>query len=1248
MSIRCRATASAVASLLLVASASAQAPNVRRPASNGPVAGVFAANRYAIFLSGEPVSARYATRESQLSAAAADYKVRLQAAQASVRRELQARGVREVGAVSTLLNAVFVVATPEAAAALESIPGVAGVRPMRRGQKYLNKAIPLMNGPTAWSVTAIGGQNNAGKGMKIGILDTGIDQTNPAFVDPNLTAPGGRYPICTAGHSEDCAYASNKVIVARSYVRQIAAHAACELDTLTGCALQVNSTPDPATSQPDDYSPRDRDGHGTAVASAAAANSTTAAAVGGGASITISGMAPKAYLGNYKIYGSPGVNDYPPEDVWIQAIDDALNDGMDVVNLSSGMPAIAGALDTGAACGLAPNVPCDPLAKAFEAAAQAGLVVVVAAGNSGVNSAAANIYPAYNSIGSPAIAPSVIAVGASNNSHGFTPSVSVVASSAPGYVKNLAGRPSDSFISYYSSLQAFQAPLVDVSFISSDSFACSALPANSLTGSFAFVQRGGNPTACTYATKGANVQAAGAIGMVLYQSPTSSTTWNGTGPNFIEGVQNFNGPIVGISSSDGIALKNYLDSTASAAWALNNTVNPWPLVTIDMAGVEQTGLAPTNTLITFSSQGPGLGSVPACSTCGATQIKPDLVATGGADPYVPPDVNNYYLYNFSGLYMATEKSDPLGELYSATGFVAADGTSFAAPIVAGAAALVKQAHLGSNAFTTPMIRSALINGSNATGVPTDDCVAAFLCSVSGVGNATDVRSVGAGLLDAGNAAQTNLLSEPSNVSFGAVKTGGTLPSSQTIVIHNMGSNPVSLSVTIVPAKGGSILTATCGIVGGSLCPTTTTMTLPQWTNYTGSGRGTLAIAFSGTAVPVAGIYSGSINVSGTDTSTNAAVSAHIPYMFVVASGSVGSSSALTGNIIPLGGATAFEGIAGTDLGAVAIQALDANGIPAPGVSVNFSQTISASKPTVTFRSVTGAPACTPASSTTSVTCATDNYGIAWVDVLLPANTGTAAFTARTAGISASDISFTAGVRRQPTTAGVAEAAQGKTTIAPGSYVALYGSALGDYTSLASTTNLPLSWDGVTVSFDAPSAGLSVPGYIQYVSPSQINVQAPWELQSLPSGTQVSMKATINETEYGNVVTVPLSAEAPAFFETSVGQVAALIANTFTFVTPGAPVQRGQAVQLYANGLGAVNNQPASGVPAAAKTSTTKNAPTVTIGGISAPVSFSGLAPGTPALYEVDVTVPAGLSAAGSYPVVLTINGKTATSNIQVK
>jgi minor extracellular serine protease Vpr len=184
--------------------------------------------------------------------------------------------------------------------------------------------------------------SNAGKGIKIAILDSGIDQTHPAFQDSTLPMPAG-FPLCTAGHPEDCAYTTNKVIVARSYVRMLAA----------------GSDPrNPAAdSMPDDYSPRDRDGHGTAVASCAAANSTaTPAITTTGGPLTIMGMAPKAYLGNYKITGSPGVLDGASEATTIQAVEDALADGMDIASLSVIGPAFTGALDTGAICGL-PNGP---------------------------------------------------------------------------------------------------------------------------------------------------------------------------------------------------------------------------------------------------------------------------------------------------------------------------------------------------------------------------------------------------------------------------------------------------------------------------------------------------------------------------------------------------------------------------------------------------------------------------------------------------------------------------------------------------------------------------------------------------------------------------------------------------------------------------------------------------------------------------------------------------------------------------
>jgi uncharacterized protein (TIGR03437 family) len=79
--------------------------------------------------------------------------------------------------------------------------------------------------------------------------------------------------------------------------------------------------------------------------------------------------------------------------------------------------------------------------------------------------------------------------------------------------------------------------------------------------------------------------------------------------------------------------------------------------------------------------------------------------------------------------------------------------------------------------------------------------------------------------------------------------------------------------------------------------------------------------------------------------------------------------------------------------------------------------------------------------------------------------------------------------------------------------------------------------------------------------------------------------------------------------------------------------------LYVNGLGPVDNTPATGDPApsAPNLSRTLSLPGVMIGGKNAPVQFSGLAPGFSGLYQVNVTVPQN-AGTGMQPVVVTING----------
>ena len=265
-------------------------------------------NQYALILKDQPVAARFAGKEAMSSAAAAAHRQVIAVAQETLRQAATAKNFTVTGSADVVFNAVFVVATPDRLAELQALPGVLGVMPMRNVKPWLNAATAMQNAPQAWAT--FGGQSSAGAGVKVGILDYGIDITHPAMQDSSLALPtsGGPWPKCTTGHQEDCAFTNTKVIVARSYVRSIAPGS--------------SSTNPAADSRPDDYRPMDREGHGTAVASVIAGNPAKG-------SVTISGMAPKAWLGMYKIFGSPNVNDAVPESVIIQAVNDAVTDGMD-------------------------------------------------------------------------------------------------------------------------------------------------------------------------------------------------------------------------------------------------------------------------------------------------------------------------------------------------------------------------------------------------------------------------------------------------------------------------------------------------------------------------------------------------------------------------------------------------------------------------------------------------------------------------------------------------------------------------------------------------------------------------------------------------------------------------------------------------------------------------------------------------------------------------------------------------------
>ncbi len=204
-------------------------------------------------------------------------------------------------------------------------------------------------------------------------------------------------------------------------------------------------------------------------------------------------------------------------------------------------------------------------------------------------------------------------------------------------------------------------------------------------------------------------------------------------------------------------------------------------------------------------------------------------------------------------------------------------------------------------------------------------------------------------------------------------------------------------------------------------------------------------------------------------------------------------------------------------------------------------------------------------------------------------------------------------------------------IAPGAIISIFGADLAGSGQSAVSVPLPTALGGTSVTIN----GIVAPLF--YVSAGQINAQAPFDL---PAGGTVSIQVKRGNATSA-VRTVNIHVVSPGIFilDHASGAGAVLHSSDFSVVGNSSPARPGEYLVIYCTGLGPLRTAMRSGdaapsVPPLAETTIT---PVVTIAGLPATVTYSGLAPGFVGLYQINVQAPAGLPT-GNQPLQITTLG----------
>jgi uncharacterized protein (TIGR03437 family) len=219
-------------------------------------------------------------------------------------------------------------------------------------------------------------------------------------------------------------------------------------------------------------------------------------------------------------------------------------------------------------------------------------------------------------------------------------------------------------------------------------------------------------------------------------------------------------------------------------------------------------------------------------------------------------------------------------------------------------------------------------------------------------------------------------------------------------------------------------------------------------------------------------------------------------------------------------------------------------------------------------------------------------------------------------------------------------------VAPGSLISIYGRSLAAGTDIANSIPLPIRLSDATVKVSDTAIALL------FVSPDQINAQLPWDaLAFVPEGTTEATVTVVVERPFlpSERIPVRVAPVSPGIF--AIGNLAVAVnATDGTLAQPSGSVpglnthgaSRGSAIILYANGLGEVERPVVSGSLGSEPIIHTRSKPTVLIGGVEAPVLFSGLAPQFVGVNQVNILIPENAPTGDAVPIQIRISDITTT------